>query len=232
MRGWWTAGVAAAALTWLLLVAVQVVAGDPLPPRISISQYGLGPSGAVFSAWMLTVAAAPCLLYCYRPARRSGARWWLMIGMLGAALMATVRTDPGGLQLSVHAKVHMVGAALALTGLPLGMLLTMLPAARAWRRIAMGLIAVSAVSLELLLVSAAGFDTSGFGAAASWSLWQSVAVAADMVLLVAEAFAVRTVLPLPGDPEPWWAGAEPMAVAGRLPGGPATETRRRAGSLR
>lgn len=204
MRGWWNAGTVAAAIAWILCVAVQAVADDALPPDISVSQYGVGPQGWLFSIWMLSVSAAPCLLYCHRPVRTFGARWWLLAGLIGAAVMATIRTDPGGLQQSIHAKIHMGGAVLALVGLPLGMMFALRGADRLWRRLAVGLVALSAVSLELLLISAGGFDTTGAGAATSWSLWQSVALAADLLLLVVFAFGSLTVPPLRGDPEPWW----------------------------
>jgi hypothetical protein len=204
MRAWWITGTVVTAFAWILFVVVQAVAGDPLPPDISVSQYGVGPHGWLFSIWMLTVAAGPCLLFRYRPTRQFGAGWWLLVGLLGSALMATVRTDPGGLQLSVNAKIHMAGSVLALVGLPLGIMFSLLAAARPWRRLSVALVAVSAVSLELLLFSAAGADTTGAGAATSWALWQSVALAVDLLLLVVQVFAVLTIPPLPGDPEPWW----------------------------
>jgi hypothetical protein len=217
MRGWWVAGTISVILAWILCCVVQAVAGDALPPDISVSQYGVGPHGWVFSVWMLTVAAGPAVLYAYRPVRGWGARWWIGVGVLGTAVMATVRTDPGGLQESVNAKIHMIGAVLALAGLPIGILCALMVAARAWRRGAMVLVAISASSLELLLISAAGVDTTGAGAVTSWSLWQSVALAADMLLLVALAFGTRTIPPLAGDPEPWWTGQRGGVVRVREP---------------
>lgn len=207
MRGWWIFGAISTAAAWVLLFVVQAVAGQPLPPPVSISQYGVGAHGWIFSLWMLTVGAAPCLLYCYRPVRGQGARWWLAVGLAGAAVMATVRTDPGGLQQSVNAKIHMGGATLALAGLPLGMMFTLLGAARPWPRIGLSLVGVSAVSMGLLLLSANGVDTTGMGDAWSWSFWQSVAVAVDLILLVAMVFGSRTIRPVATDPEPWWVGA-------------------------
>jgi hypothetical protein len=218
MRGWWVAGVAAVAASWALCCAVQAVAGDPLPPQISISQYGVGPHGWLFSLWMLAVASGPCLLYRYRPVRGLGAGWWLLTGTVGTAVMAIVRTDPGGLQQSVHAKIHLAGSVFALAGLPIGIMLALLAAAPAWRRSAIALVAVSAVALELLLLSAGGLDTTGSGAASSWAFWQSVALAADMLLLVAHAFGALTIAPLATDPEPWWT-AHRAGTAARDPRG-------------
>jgi hypothetical protein len=205
MRGWWVAGAGAAAAAWVFCVIVQVVARDPLPPTISVSQYGVGPHGWLFSLWMATIAAAPWCLYRYRPAVGFGARWWLGVGILGAAVMAIVRTDPGGLQRSLQAKVHMAGSVLALSGLPIGILLCLLGAAAVWRRVAFLLVGLSAAALVLLLLSAAGWDTTGAGSATSWAFWQAIALIADLLLLVAQVFGALTVPPHPDGPEPWWA---------------------------
>lgn len=235
MRGWFLAGVAAVAASWALCCAVQAVAGDPLPPQISISQYGVGEHGWLFSLWMLTVAAGPCLLYRYRPVRGLGAGWWLLVGTVGTAVMAIVRTDPGGLQQSVNAKIHLGGSVLALAGLPIGIMLALLAAAPVWRRTAIGLVAASAVALELLLVSAAGVDTTGSGASTSWAFWQAVALVADMLLLAAYAWGCRTIPPLATDPEPWWAAVHagrvlPAGISAGQPAGREPRDLRTAGS--
>ncbi len=204
MRGFWIAGTVSVALGWFFCYLVQAVARDPLPPDVSISQYGLGPHAYLFQLWMLTLAAGPCLLFLYRPVNIFGARWYLATGLFGTAVMAIVHTDPGGLQHSVNAKIHLAGASLALGGLPIGILLTSLAATRIWRRCAALLVATSASALELLLISAAGIDTTGLGTNTSWAVWESVAVAADMVLIVGYVFAVLTLPPLATDPDPWW----------------------------
>ena len=56
---------------WVLWVAIQVVAKDPFPPEISLSQYGLGEFGWVFTVWAIVLAAARC---CCCATRRSRAR--------------------------------------------------------------------------------------------------------------------------------------------------------------
>ncbi len=219
MRDWYIAGVVGTALAFIACLAAQVVSGDPLPPDISLSQYGVGSNGWVFSLWMLCFAAGACCLYRYRPVRGLGAGWWLLVGAIGASVMAMVRTDPGGLQDSVHARVHMVGSVLALSGMPIGIMLIMLTAAAPWRRMVAALFAVSAVSLFLLLLSAAGTDTTGYGPSTSWALWQSIAAIADMLMLAALCLAVSSLAPLAGDPEPWWAcdaAAGPVRAA-RVP---------------
>lgn len=215
MRAWWVAGTTAVIAAWLLSVAVQAVAHDPFPPKISVSQYGVGPHGWLFSLWVVAIVAGPWCFYLFRPARGYGARWALLIGIVGGAVMATVRTDPGGLQKSVQAKVHLVGSVLALAGLPIGILLCLLGGAVVWVRTAFALVGLAAAALALLLMSAAGWDTTGAGQATSWAFWQAIALIADMLLLVVHAFGVLTVPPLIGDPEPWWT---PLV----LTGGPGT----------
>lgn len=204
MRGWWVAGVLGTGACWALSLVVQVVSGDFLPPEISVSQYGVGPHGWLFSLWMLAVPAGPCCFYLYRPARGFGAGWWLLVGTLGAAVMAVVRTDAGGLQHSVHARVHTGGAVLAMACLPIGMMLALMAADRVWRRLAVGMTTVSAAALILLLVAAVGVDTSGMGPPASWAFWQAIALIVDMLLLLVQLFGARTVPPTAWQPEPWW----------------------------
>jgi hypothetical protein len=211
MRAWWVAGVVAVTAAWLLSVVVQVVASDPFPPKISVSQYGVGPHGWLFSLWVATVVAAPWCLYLYRPVRGFGARWALAVGVMGGAVMAIVRTDAGGLQRSAQAKVHLVGSVMALSGVPIGILLCLLGGAAIWLRTAFALVGLASAALALLLMSAAGWDTTGAGPATSWAFWQSIALIADLLLLVLHAFGVLTVPPEMGDPEPWWT---PLVLGG------------------
>ena len=57
-RGRLIAGRWCAAVGWLLWIVMQVLADDPFPPEISVSQYGLGEFGWVFTVCALTLAAA------------------------------------------------------------------------------------------------------------------------------------------------------------------------------
>ena len=98
--------------------------GRPVPPEISLSQYGVGPDGWLFSLWVVVIAAVPVLCYRYRPVP-GPARWFLAVGVVGNLVMAIVRTDEGGLQLSTQSKIHTGGAVLAMVGLPLGMVLAL-----------------------------------------------------------------------------------------------------------
>lgn len=187
-------------------VAMQAVSGQWLPPPISISQYGVGPDGWIFSVWATALASAPVLLGFALPARLPGVRTGrvlAVIGLVGALVMAVVRTDPGGAQESVNAQIHTAGSVAALVFLPFGMLALLWGRGRPWRALSLALLATTAVGLVLLLFAAGGADTAGLGPARSWALWQTVAVVASavhvIVLTIAvSGFARRT----PGDPLP------------------------------
>jgi hypothetical protein len=219
-RGALIAGRTCAASGWLLWVLMQALADDPFPPEISISQYGLGEFGWVFTVWALTLAAAPLLLLSSLPSERSpaprpsaercrcvddslaGARpvraapvpgpaaAMLWVGFAGAAVMAFVRTDEGGGAMSWHAQVHMVGAIVALVFLPLGILAAGRAAGPWARRVAVVLVVAAAVVGALVVVSAAGVDTAGLGGTRSWALWQGTLVVIDMLLVSVYAAAV------------------------------------------
>lgn len=216
-RGALIAGRACAVVGWLLWIGLQVLADDPFPPEISVSQYGLGPTGWVFTVWAVTLAAAPLLLLAAQPPapgpaphpsgvrrRSSGgtpagarphragpgpARALLWIGFAGAVVMAVVRTDDGGGAMSGHARVHMAGAVVALVFLPLGILAGLRWAAPWARRSAAVLGVATAVTGALVVVSAAGLDTTGWGAPGSWARWQGTLVVLEMLLVSVDAAA-------------------------------------------
>jgi hypothetical protein len=110
--------------------------------------------------------------------------------------MAVVRTDEGGGAMSGHARVHMIGATVALVFLPLGIVVALRPAAPRIRRIAYALTAAAAVLGGLVVLSSTGLDTSGLGAARSWALWQGALVVVEMLLVT--VYAVAAGRPRPG----------------------------------
>jgi hypothetical protein len=194
MHAWKVAGRTCAATAWVLWVVVQIVAADPFPPEISVSQYGVGPHGWLFTVWVVALASAPLLLLRYRPVP-GPARWLLAVGYAGSLLMAFVRTDEGGTQMSTQAKVHMAGAIPAMVALPLGIVAAMWFAAPAWRSASLVLAALSTISGVAILLAAVGVDTAGLGAASSWAFWQGVSIVIDMILVSVYAIAVETVRP-------------------------------------
>jgi hypothetical protein len=70
-----------------------------------------------------------------------------------------------------------------LIALPIGMALAMSNAGPRWRTMSWVLVGLSSLCLVMVLVSAVGVATPGLDAQHSWSLWQSVAVTVDMLLL-------------------------------------------------
>lgn len=183
VQKWWMAGVGLVVASWLLLVLVQAVTGDWLPPEISLSQYGVGAHGWIFSLYLICLSVGPLCLDRAVPTGRV-TRVLLIAGALGCLVMAVVRTDPGGLQQSTTAKVHMVASVIGLVAVPIGTAVAALRSGRTARILPWTFVAISTVSLVLLLISATGVDTVGVGANTSWAYWQTSAVLADTVLTV------------------------------------------------
>ena len=197
-----------AALRWLLVgrlatlaaiggcVLMQWINGDWFPPEISVSQYGLGPRGWVFTCW--TLALALSVLALTRGGPELGARRARLVyscfvpGCIGVVVMGIVRTDAGGLQHSWHARTHQVASIVALLALPVGIVLAMAWAGRRWRRTALALVMSSAAALLLVLASALGVSTLGMNAPRSWAFWQSVAVTVELMLVAVFALAGMT----------------------------------------
>ena len=238
-------GEISAALCVVLLLVMQDANHDWFPPEISVSQYGLGRHGWIFTCW--TVALALTVLATVAAGPVAGmvdtvrVYPWLLAGSVGVLVMGAIRTDAGGAQHSWHAKVHMIGSIVALITLPVGMVFALALAARLWRRAAMVLMVFSGAALLLVLASALGVRTPGMDAQHAWAFWQAIAVTVDMLFVVVFAMAGldarHGLLPTspprlrPGDhssAESLAQGADPNAdPAGVLPVGlsPVRETR-------
>ena len=187
--GWRTTGRVSALAALVLCVLIQALNHDYFPPDISVSQYGVGRNGWVFTAWAAITSLAILSLYRAGPERSRVFGCVLVVGSIGLLVMGVVRTDAGGLQQSWHAKVHMVGSVVGLVALPIGMAMALRWARPWWQRVAWALVVVSSLALVLVLISAAGVATPGLDAPHSWALWQSVAVTVDMLLLTTFALA-------------------------------------------
>lgn len=181
-RGWLAAGTATATLAFGILLALQAISGDWLPPDISVSQYGVGSTRVLFSLFAIAVGLTPLLLDRAAPTGRS-TTIVLVIGAIGALVMATVPTDPGGLQHSVPARIHMGGSGLALVFIPAGAALLLARRFPRWRWWAWSLVLLSYAALILLLLAAAGRDVFGVGIARSWTWAQTGAIVSDLLLL-------------------------------------------------
>lgn len=190
---WLLAGRAATLAAIVVLVLLQEINHDWFPPDISVSQYGVGPRGWVFSCWAALLALSMLALTLGGPAvdgrTMRTVHGWVAAGIVGLLVMGIVRTDTGGAQHSWHAKVHMAGSILALLALPVGIVLALGWARRSWRLAALTLTAISAAALVLVVGSAFGLATLGMDAPHSWAFWQSVAVTVDMALVSVFALA-------------------------------------------
>lgn len=187
---WYRLGTGLIILSWILFFVMQAVSGDWLPPDISFSQYGIGPHGWILSVYLISMAAGALCLDRGLPTRRI-TTIVLLIGAAGALVMALVRTDPGGLQESVQAKVHMVGSVIGNSLIPIGCCLLLVYSRRLPRWVPIGLVSIAGVCLVLLLISATGVDTLGVGAATSWVYWQTAACVMEMILFAVTAFYAR-----------------------------------------
>lgn len=176
-------GTALILLACVLAVVVQAVSGNWFPPPISMSQYGVGTNGWIFSLWVLCLSISPVVLQTAVPYKTRWGSWLLLAGMVGTAVMAVVRTDAGGEQASVNAKIHMVGSIIALFCIPLGVALFLWGSGRWWRWTGMILLTLIAAALLLLILAATGLDTAGRGPQGSWVWWQTVAAVFDHVIV-------------------------------------------------
>lgn len=208
VRHWYAVGVGCVVVAIIAFFLMQTLKGDYLPPEISVSQYGVGPSGWVFSVFTVLIAAGPLAFgYSRRTGRLTRALLW--IGTVGAVIMAVVRTDPSGLQQSLNSRIHTAASVLVLGFLPFGICGALAAAAPVWRRLAWGLTAFSAICLILLVVAAFGVDTAGLGPQRSWALWQAGAAVADVLLVIVLAIGIRTVAaaPIPAASNPSGVGS-------------------------
>ena len=93
-------------------VLLQWVNADWFPPEISVSQYGIGSRGWIFTCWTALLALSMLGLIRGGPAvgarRDRLVRFALVVGCLGLLVMGIVRTDAGGAQHSWHARTHQV----------------------------------------------------------------------------------------------------------------------------
>lgn len=192
MDRWWRIGAWLTVFSTASAIAMQAVADQWFPPPVSVSQYGIGPWGWLFSVFVVTMSAAPLCFERLSARRPRIVRSMLWLGLAGALVMAVVRTDAGGAQASVNAKVHMVGSIVCLTFVPLGMFAVLWLRGGAARLVGIVEILMVEASITLLLCAAAGLDTAGLGPTRSWALWQAVAAVICVLMVVTMAIVLRS----------------------------------------
>lgn len=171
-------------------VSMQAVKGDWFPPENSMSQYGVGRYGWVFTVCVAALglaglAMAVGTLRTTTAMRRTTA---ILLIVWGGPLLLTgvVPADATAAHPSAAGVTHMYLSAVALLALPMAGFLTALsgrPTARPVRLTLLVLCVLSELSLVLLLLAANGVDVSGLGSRAAWSLYQSISVVLDVAIL-------------------------------------------------
>ncbi|MBM9466156.1 DUF998 domain-containing protein [Nakamurella leprariae] len=195
-RRWVVASRVCTAAIWVGWLIMQLVSGDWLTPEISMSQYGVGSAGWIFSVWSAALGITVIVLVRASPGVSRMTRVVAWLGLAGALVMAVVRTDPGGAQDSLQAKVHAVGATVALVALLVACVLSLDRTRQPWRAAGWTLGLVSLAAVAFVGVTAFGVDLFGQDSHAAWAFWQGVSVIVDLVLMVIWATAV-------GRPDRW-----------------------------
>jgi hypothetical protein len=172
------------AVVWVGWLVMQVVSGDWLTPEISMSQYGVGSTGWIFSLWAGVLGITVVAMTLTTPGVPRGVLVTAWVGAAGALVMAVVRTDAGGAQDSLQAKVHAVASTLALIALLVACVLCLDRTRRPWRAAGWILGVVSLVAVGFVAVTAFGVDLFGQDSHAAWAFWQGVSVIVDLVLMV------------------------------------------------
>jgi hypothetical protein len=184
-RGRWVrASWLCTALVWAGWLVMQLVSGDWLTPEISMSQYGVGPAGWIFSLWSVALAATIVVMTLVSPGATRLTRVAAWLGSVGAVVMAVVRTDAGGAQTSLQAKVHAVAAASMLLALFVALVLSLNRTRQPWRGVSWVLGLLSSVAMTLVVVTAFGVDLFGQDSHDAWAFWQGVSVIVDLVLVL------------------------------------------------
>lgn len=188
------------------LIAMQAVAGDWFPPEVSISQYGVGAYGWTLTSTLLFFACAAGLIL-WSAHRLGAATGWLGIlpwslWILSLTVMAFVPTNEWPAPLSLGGQIHQAAAVCGLFSAPIGAVL-MARGGQSGPRLTSGgrrpraqtLVVVSALSswffLALLLLTNIDIDVTGLGYRRAWSLHQTLAVVADIVMTFALIICLR-----------------------------------------
>lgn len=212
-RGLWTVGRSVITVGVIAAVAMQVVRGDFFPPENSMSQYGVGPDG-----WIFTIAVSffglGSLIFAVagrqnRPAVSVGSTTFLALWAVCMILMGIIPADANASMPSLAGRTHMILAGLALIALPLaGFIQFNVASSRpaiAVQIIGSILCVLSELSLVLLLLTNVDIDITGLGQRDAWALYQSISVVADVAII----FLMGAFLP-------WDRGEKPMAADNRL----------------
>jgi hypothetical protein len=104
-------------LALLGLTSLHVLEPSYPPSTATVSEYALSPSGWVFTAALLALAAGSALVvrrvWAVWPVRR----WLLLVWAIGSVVVALVTTDPAGVAVTLPGRLHAASASLGIGAL-------------------------------------------------------------------------------------------------------------------
>ena len=182
---------------WLIHAAVassivmQIGKGDFLPPKVSMSQYGVGLFGWTFTITLMLLAAGSVAMAVSDTRRlpRPPRVVTILIAVWAFCLVITalVSADPDQSVPTIYGRAHTLFASLALIVLPIAAVFRVTLGRRQPPkplRIAVCVIAVaSEISLALLILAAMGTDFTGLGPHSAWAFYEASSVVLDVVLI-------------------------------------------------
>lgn len=182
---------------WLMHASVvasifmQLGKDDFLPPKVSMSQYGVGPFGWTFTVTLFLLAGGS-LAMAWSDVRRlprppRAVTIMTVVWAVCIMLTAMVPADPDLSQPTITGRVHTLVASLALIVLPIAAVIRVTLARRlppkALRVVICMIAIMSELSLIMLVVAAFGDDITGLGAHTAWAVYESSSVVLDVVLV-------------------------------------------------
>ncbi|PRZ42850.1 uncharacterized protein DUF998 [Antricoccus suffuscus] len=190
-------------------IVMQIGKGDFLPPKVSMSQYGVGPFGWTFTITLILLAAGSMTMAIadlrrFPPPPRA-VTILIAIWAVGVVLTGLVPADPDQSIPTLAGRAHTLFASLALIVLPIAAVIRVTMARRQPPkplRITICVLAfASELSLGLLVLAATGIDITGLGPHSAWALYESSSVVLDVVLIYLMCMVARISVVVPARAE-------------------------------
>lgn len=203
------------AALWLMHAAIvssivmQAGKGDFLPPKVSMSQYGVGPFGWTFTITLILLAVGSVAIAIADlrrlPAPPRAATTLTAVWAICVVLTALIPADPDQSMPTLTGRAHTLFASLALIVLPIAAVIRVTLARRqppkALRTCMCVIAFMSELSLGLLVLAAMGIDLTGLGPHSAWALYESSSVVLDVVLTYLLCAVARISVIAPERPE-------------------------------
>lgn len=186
-------------------IVMQIGKDDFLPPKVSMSQYGVGPFGWTFTVTLILLAAGSMTMLIADvrrlPVPPRAVLILISVWSVCVVLTALVPADPDQSMPTLTGRAHTLFASLALIVLPVAAVIRATIARRRPPkplRVAICVIALaSETSLALLVVAANGVDLTGLGPHSAWALYESSSVVLDVILVYLLCVVARISVVLP-----------------------------------